>query len=335
MTKLTAPTTKSPAKPPTKPFNALSWLAPVGIAWSLGFFYNVYSGGELSWLRRMYNEKSAIASQIQAPQRLIIAGGSGVHYTLNSDLLQKELGIPVVNFGLQGDIGLNPTVAMILEKARRGDVILLIPEYLMLMDEDGFGRGEGLWGSSTFGVTIGQPGLGGIPPKTLIEDTWLMGIPTLRALTKSTVDLFTKGKLTGYYSDPITDKGDPTVVKQRTGKWWPMTFKTPASPHSLAVIAQFKKDLEAKGATLILSVPWVYAKPDPQTVATIRTTVESLEKIAPTIYNSQSLDIQTDSSLFADTHYHLLPPARILRSQELVTGLKPLLQKKAAAQPGQ
>lgn len=316
-----------------KSFNVLSWLAPVSVAWFLGFFYNVYSGGELSFLRRMYNEKSAIAAQIQSPRRLIVAGGSGVHYTINSDLLQKELGIPVVNFGLQGDIGLNTTTAMILEKARPGDVILLIPEYLMLMDEDGFGRGEGLWGSATFGVTIGQPGLGGIPLKSLIEDTWLMGIPTLRSLTKSTVDVLTKGKMTGYYSDPITDKGDPTVVKKRTGKWWQMTVDTPVSEHSLKVIAQFKKDLAAKGATLIVSLPWVYAKTDPKTVTAIRTSAEELEKIVPTVYDRESLNIKTDSTLFADTHYHLLPHARILRSEGLVTLLKPLLQKMDASQP--
>ena len=140
----------------TKPLNLLPWFVSLGAAWSLGFFYNVYYGGELSFLRRMYNEKSAIAAQIQGPRRLIVAGGSGVHYTINSDLLQKKLGIPVVNFGLQGDIGLNTTTAMILEKVRPGDVILLISEYLMLMDEDGFGRGEGLWGSAPFGVAIGN-----------------------------------------------------------------------------------------------------------------------------------------------------------------------------------
>jgi hypothetical protein len=317
----------------TKPFNIFPWLASVGVAWSLGFGYNVYYGGELSWLRRMYNEKSAIAAGIQAPRRLIVTAGSGAHYSINAELMQKELGIPVVNFGLQGDIGLNVVAAMILEKARPGDVILLIPEYLMLMDEDGFGRGEGLWGSAPFGVAIGQPGLGGVPLKTMIEDTWLLGIPGLRPLTKSTVDLFTKGHMTGYLSDPITDKGDPTVVKERTGKWWQLTFNTPASPHCVRVIAQLRKDLEAKGATLVVSLPWVYAKTDPKTVASIQKSAEALEKVVPTIYDQQTLNIKTDTTLFADTHYHLLPPARIVRSRQLISELKPILQETATAKP--
>ncbi|MEG3436890.1 hypothetical protein V0288_07140 [Pannus brasiliensis CCIBt3594] len=317
----------------SKSFNIFPWLASVGIAWSLGFVYNVIYGGDLSWLRMMYREKEAIAASIQGPHRLIVTAGSGAHYSINSDLMQKELGIPVVNFGLQGDIGLNVISAMILEQARPGDTILLIPEYLMLMDEDGFGRGEGLWGSAPFGIAIGQPGLGGVPPKTMIEDTWLLGIPGMRALTKSTVDLFTKGRMTGYLSDPITDKGDPTVVKERTGKWWKLGFQTPASPHCLEVIAKLRKDLEAKGANLIVALPWVYAHTDPKTVASIRKSAEELEKIVPTIYDKQTLNIQSDSSLFADTHYHLLPPARITRSRQLISELKPLLSATKTVTP--
>jgi hypothetical protein len=275
----------------------------------------------------MYEKKSAIAANVQAPRRLIVTAGSGAHYSINSDLMEKKLGIPVINFGLQGDIGLNVIAAMIREKARPGDVILLIPEYLMLMDEDGFNRGEGLWGSAPFGVAIGKPGLGGIPLKTMIEDTWLLGIPGMRALTKSAVDLLTKGRMTGYLSDPIDDKGDPLVVKERKGEWWKMKFATPASRHCVEEIAELRKDLEAKGATLVVSLPWVYAdRGDPATVANIRKSAEELQKVAPTIYDPNNLNIQTDSNMFADTHYHLLPPARIPRSEQLVKELEPIIE---------
>jgi hypothetical protein len=43
----------------TKSFNIFPWLASLGVAWSIGFVYNVIYGGELSWLRMMYEEKSA------------------------------------------------------------------------------------------------------------------------------------------------------------------------------------------------------------------------------------------------------------------------------------
>lgn len=61
----------------TKSFNIFPWLASLGVAWSLGFVYNVIYGGELSWLRMMYEEKLAIAAKVEGPRRLIVTAGSG------------------------------------------------------------------------------------------------------------------------------------------------------------------------------------------------------------------------------------------------------------------
>ncbi len=303
------------------------WLLAASIAWSFGYFYNVYYAGELKWLLKMYQEKAAWAANIDASRRLIFAGGSGVYYTINSELIEKELKIPVFNFGLQGDLGLNVICPIILEQVRPGDIVVLIPEYLMLLDEDGIGYGDGLFGSAPFGVAIGKPGLGKIPAKKLAEETWLMGIPTFRALVKSSLDLIEIGKVRGYLSDPITEKGDPTVVKHRTGKWWPRTFKQPVSRHSVERIAQFREELKAKGADLIVSLSWVYASTDEETVKNVRKTIEELSKVAPLIYDQESLNLKTDPSLFADTHEHLLPEARVIRAQELVQQLRPLLKE--------
>jgi len=306
----------------------LPWVLSFSTAWFLGFLYNVQYGGELSWLRRLYEQKVTYLNEIHSPGRVILLGGSGVHYTVNSEYMEKELGVPVFNFGLQGDIGLNVICPMILDKVKKGDTIVLIPEYLMLTDEDGFGQGEGLFGSGPFGLAIGKPGLGGLNLKKLAEDTWLLGVPSLRALTKSAVELVEKGKVTGYYADPITKEGDPTFIKPRTGKWWKMKVDKPISPHSLKRIEQFRQELEAKGAHLVISLAWLYADTeDPKTRENVRLSAEALEKIAPTVYNKENLNLKDDSSLFADTHYHLLSRGRLLRSQELVEQLKPVIKQ--------
>ena len=72
-------------------------------------------------------------------------------------------------------------------------------------------------------------------------------------------------------------------------------------------------------------MPWVYGSTGAKTKANVQKTAQILSKIAPTIYNSESLNIKTDSSLFADTHYHLLPKAREIRAKELVEQLKPII----------
>jgi hypothetical protein len=303
------------------PLKLTPWLIAGSLAWSLGFIYNVFYGGELSWLRAMYFEKIALAEQVVGKKRLIITGGSGAHYTINSELIEQGLNIPVLNLGIDGPVGLDVILPSVIDQVRPGDTILLIPEYLILLDDDGFGDRSG-----QFGVAIGRPGLGGVPVKQLAQDLWTLGIPSLRAISKSGVDVVTKGRMTGYYSDPISDRGDPTTVKEREQEWWQLPIKEPVSPHAAARIAQFKQEVEAKGGTLILSLPWVYGSTNPKTRASVQKTAEILAQIAPLVYEKDSLNIKTDSSLFADTHYHLLPHAREIRSRELVRQLQPLMK---------
>lgn len=305
-----------------KPIKLVPWFAAAGVAWTAGYIYNVYYGGELSWLRAMYEQKIAIAAQVEAPRRLLITGGSGAHYTLNSELIEAGLDIPVINLGIDGPVGLDVILSSILEQVRPGDIVLLIPEYLILLDDDGLGDRSG-----PFGMAIGEPGLGGVPPKQLVQDVLLLGIPTLRSVTKSVVDLATEGEMSGYYSDPLTERGDPTVEKTRTGEWWQLSIKEPVSQHALQRIARFREEVAARGGTLVLSLPWFYGSTDQETVVNVQKTAQRLEGIAPTIYDRQSLNIKTDSNLFADTHYHLLPEGRNLRARELVEQLQPVIRQ--------
>ena len=300
----------------------IPWFLATGIAWSLGFIYNVYYGGELSWLRKMYFQKIAIAESVTETPRLLITGGSGAHYTIDSDFIQQELGIPVINLGLDGPIGLDVILPSIIERVKPGDTVLLVPEYLLLLDSDGIGDR-----STSFGVAIGKPGLGGIPVKQFLQDLIALGIPSLRAIAKSTVDVVTQGEFTGYYSDPLSDKGDPTVVKERQQYWWKLPINQTISQHSYNRILQFEREVEAKGGKLVLSLPWVYGSDAKKTVKNVKQTAYYLSKIAPTIYDKDSLNIQDNVNYFADTHYHLMPEGRKIRAQQLVKELRPIIMK--------
>lgn len=306
----------------SKPLNLIKWVAAAGLAWGLGYAYNVYYGGDLSWLRIMYTEKVALAKKVEGPRRLIITGGSGAHYTINSELLEKELGLPVFNLGIDGPVGLDVILPSVLKQVQPGDIVLLIPEYLIILDEDGLGDRSG-----PFMIATGQLGITDIPPKQLAQDIWMQGIPSLRALTKSSFDLVKKGRFTGYYSDPITKRGDPTVVKERTGEWWKMQFKKSISPHAIKRIKKFRKELEAKDADLVLSLPWVYAKTDNKTLKNVKKTAAELEKIAPLIYNPENYNVQSDPDLFADTHYHLKLDSMKVRSRQIVEEIEPILEE--------
>ena len=106
-------------------------------------------------------------------------------------------------------------------------------------------------------------------------------------------------------------------------------FKNRFLKHAIERITQFRDEVEAREATLVLSLPWFYGSIDQQTVANVRKTAQSLEGIAPTIYNQENLNIQSDSSLFADTHYHLLPESQKIRSREIVSQIQPLIHSES------
>ena len=300
----------------------LPWAAGIVTAWSLGFMFNVYLGGELNWLRKMYWDKVAIAQGIKNTPKLLITGGSGAHYTIDSALLEQELGLPVVNLGLDGPIGLNVILSSVIEQVKPGDTVLLIPEYLLLLDPDGIGDR-----STSFSIAISQPGLGNIPLKQFLQDTIALGTPSLRVLAKSTVDLVTEGEFRGYYSDPVNSQGDPTVTKLRDPNqpWWKITLRRGITRHAAEEIQNFKQEVEARGGNLILSLPWIYGSKDEKTTKSIQRTAFYLSEIAPTIYNRQNYNVQENLSYFADTHYHLVPEGRKARARQLAQELKPLI----------
>lgn len=308
-----------------KPGKLASWIAVAGLAWCAGYVYNARYGGELSWLRMMYEQKMQLANQVKGQPRLLVIGGSGAHYTVDAKRMQEKLGIPVLNLAVDGPVGLDVILPSVSEAIRPGDIVLLIPEYLILLDDDGFGDR-----SVPFAMAIGHPELvQKVPAEQLAQDVVLLGAPTLKAISKSTVDLIEKGKLTGYYSDPLDENGGPTVLKTRdSAEWWQLRIKKPISNHAYQRIAKFREEVEAKGATLVLGLSWIYASTDPETVRNVQKTAEQLAKIAPVLYDKDSLNLKTDSSLFADTHYHLNYEATQTRSSELVQQLKPVINSK-------
>lgn len=301
-----------------------TWALVVTGLWSLGFIYNVYLSGYASWLRTMYMVKSKLVEEIDEPQ-IIVAGGSGVQYTINSDVMAESLGMPVVNFGLNGGIGLDLLLTTMLEKVRPGDIMLVIPEYSFLLNDEGT---DTL--SPTFGIVIGRPGLGGIPVKEVLETTVALGIPSIRPIIKTTQDIVTEGRF-DYYGDPLTPRGDATIELPRHSEWWKMPIDSAISQHSIDSLRQFKKDVEARGGTLVLSLPVIYASDDKDTITNIQRTADALSEIAPTLYDEKTLNIYDNSDLFADTHYHLKISERSVRSEQLVRELQMALPQFSVA----
>ena len=60
--------------------------------------------------------------------RVILLGGSGVAFSVNSALLEREIGRPVVNFGLYAAFGSRYIFDLAAEEIHAGDLVILCPE---------------------------------------------------------------------------------------------------------------------------------------------------------------------------------------------------------------
>ena len=66
--------------------------------------------------------------------RIILIGGSNVSFGLDAELMQRSLGIPVINDGLHAGLGIVP-LRELQEFIRPGDVIIISLEYSMFASE--------------------------------------------------------------------------------------------------------------------------------------------------------------------------------------------------------
>jgi hypothetical protein len=73
-------------------------------------------------------DKKLLLINTKSP-RIIFVGGSNIAFGLNSELIENELKLPVINFGLHGTFGLKTSLNIVEEYVRKGDIIVLIPEY--------------------------------------------------------------------------------------------------------------------------------------------------------------------------------------------------------------
>jgi hypothetical protein len=70
------------------------------------------------------------------PPRLILVGGSNVAFGFRSETLEEEVGMPVVNMGLVGGLGVEFMLNEVEGAIGRGDVVLLSFEYDLLSGGD-------------------------------------------------------------------------------------------------------------------------------------------------------------------------------------------------------
>lgn len=78
-------------------------------------------------------DKETRAETLVGP-KLIFAGGSNLAFGINSERIQNDLNLPCVNMGVNAGLGLKFVLDEAERVSKKGDIILLCPEYTMPID---------------------------------------------------------------------------------------------------------------------------------------------------------------------------------------------------------
>ncbi len=73
-------------------------------------------------------EKDRLIRTTPSP-KIILVGGSNLAFGIDSRMMQDSLGVPVVNMGLYAKLGLRYMLAQVRPYIRRGDIVVIVPEY--------------------------------------------------------------------------------------------------------------------------------------------------------------------------------------------------------------
>jgi hypothetical protein len=73
-------------------------------------------------------EKDRLIRRTPSP-KLILVGGSNLAFGVDSRMLEDSLGLNVINMGLYAKLGLRYMLAQVKPYVRRGDIIVISPEY--------------------------------------------------------------------------------------------------------------------------------------------------------------------------------------------------------------
>ena len=258
--------------------------------------------------------------------RIILIGGSNLAFGVKSDLLEHELGLPVVNMGLNAALGVSFMLREARSEIQKGDIVVLSLEYDIF---SGVGVEQVLrqllelrppsfryvsndrWKrvADAYGLSI----LGGMARRTLVGNFKSEAAP-MSGFASYRRELFdVAGSYIGHYGKP---SGNPELHKVKILE---------LSESNKALIARFARHCVDQGAICLFTCP-----PHPEELLTpLPVGIEHNLRELQHIPNLKVLDAPKDqmfpASAFYDTCYHLTERYAATRTIKLAEELRPFV----------
>lgn len=259
-------------------------------------------------------DKHQRLESIRSP-KIILVGGSNLHYGINSKLLEDSLGMPVVNMALQGSIGLRYMFEEIKNNISPKDYIILAPEDSHFNNVDIDGESSLIRLISAYPTGI----------KYLNFNQCLSIIPNMGiSISGNLMEIrdYFLFKMRGWkqYRQRSNSYGDYTWHKDKASVYKPERrdyYTGNVSNEAILLIKDFQKSVTERKATFLLTCSPI-SKTESDSMFLNKIAISTKEFNLISNFNQYIFP----DDFFFDTGYHLLFDKQNLRTLMLIEDFK-------------
>jgi len=277
--------------------------------------------------------------------KVVFLGGSNLAFGLDSPMLEKKLGMPVVNMGMCNLFGLRHTFGEVVDSIRPGDLLVLVPEYYMLeFGADGTTElmrdieaypPSAIWIFKSFSQSPDTLARLAMLFRTYFAGKWRSIVDSCLNAAKGDLSFralrmpcepewcFDKqGDYLGHLQSPVKSH---LVYPMSTGQ---------ANQESIALINRFSDQVEARGAKLVMlpsPIPQNSYEGSSVNIARLYAQLHDLCRVVIPVKQQRYVFSTED---FYETPYHLNARGRALRTQLTAEDLRDFMPSVKVAGQG-
>ncbi len=265
--------------------------------------------------------KNTLLQNTPSP-RIIFVGGSNLSFGLNSQEIKDSLGLNPINTSIQASIGIKYMMDNTMKYIRKGDIVVLVPEYQLYYNSLNQGSKELM--RTVFDVNFYN-----IKNLNIIQFINILPLLPEYAITKF--------KPSEYH--PKVDEDDIYAVnsfnqygdafrhwtkKDQHDKIVPIQLKNEFNPRVIDYLISQNKKLEKKGAVLLISYPCFQESSYLSSLERIEKVEKELKKSGLNIIGTPERYKMADTLMF-NTPYHTNKTGVDRRTKRVIEDIREFL----------
>lgn len=300
----------------------------VAIVYPCLFFFQLgVQRNSSRYIEEWFNVKENYAESIQTKKIMIVSGSNSL-FSIEGKMIEEQLDIPTVNYGLHAGLGLEYILYRAEKLVKKGDIVLLPLEYEMYMGDTPFGGEYNLYISA-------------YDPQYFINNTIyykLRFIYTMKMddIRKGIKERFFKNKGKSGYADLTLNKNGDIIGNYAANSDEGNT-RVELRKHygdrlfvgekAKVILERFVSKCKRKGAVIIVTFP-AYYSPEKRfrgrELEIVRNITDYLKANEEIVLLSSYEKNLYDMEDFYDGNYHMNDRGRCKRTKQIIKELKEL-----------